>query len=313
MKPEKSAQALPPERLILPYEQWLTITEPDYFAQTDSSSEAHWRAVQASSALNAYLNTVSLIRLEPDQLIKLNGGRRKQLWTSGALEPPLFIAADVYTLTPDEFATLSKRLYTEQLENLPPHEVVIAAYKELDLDFSSERLNKGFITEALNIALRGKPRAQQDKRSIREKQDINITKAIGALQEELLALDGLNLKPDIFVTGVLAAALLMVALDKDNIGFFRRLNNLDGQVSDEGLLDPLEALLSVLDSYKGKRITQVRLQLELCGKTVKAVLLWNQGRDSTKYWTKNTLRLIDYLPYIREMKRKKGIHEANDL
>ena len=105
----------------------------------------------------------------------------------------------------------------------------------------------------------------------------------------------------------------MLALDKNNIAFFQRLNTLQGSVSEDGLLDPVEALLSTIDSYKSRRIPQVRMQMELCSKTVKAVLLWNQGADTKKYWSKNALRLIDFLPYIREMKRLKGIHESRDL
>lgn len=313
MNHEKDRHLKLPERIQLRYEQWLKIEEPLYFAQTDTLSEQHWRAISTNLPLSPYLTSVALIRVENNQLYKLNGWQRLQLWTSNALTPPELITADIYDLSQTEFESLCKQLYTQQLENLPPHDLVCAVYKELGLNLSSDRLNKGFITEALNIALRGKPRAQQDKRSIREQQDINMKKAISAFKDELLTLDPLNLKPELFLTGVLAAALIMVSIDKNTFEFFQRLNNLDGQVSSEGLLDPIEALLAVIDSFKNKRMTQVRMQLELCGKTVKAVLLWNQGPDSPKYWTKNALRLADYQPYIREMKRIKGIHEVRDL
>lgn len=311
LKKDKHVQK--PESITLRYEQWLEIEEPMYFRQTETLTESHWRKIQEITSLTPYLNSVALIRLEKKRLYKLNGWQRLQLWTSGELKKPELITADIYDLTQTEFKTLCKILYTQQLENLPPHELVSSLYKELDLTFTSERLNKGFITEALNITLRGKPRAQQDKRSIREKLEINIKKAIHSFTDELLALDRLNLKPDLFLTGVLAAALIMIAIDKNNIEFFRRLNNLEGHISSDGLLDPIEALLTVIDSYKNKRVAQVRMQLELCGKTVKAVLLWNMGEESPKYWTKNALRLVDYQPYIREIKRIKGIHEVRDL
>ena len=313
MNQQKDSISQTVERINLPFEQWLTIEETLFFAQADSPIPPHWEIIDTIAPLSPFLNSVALIRIEGNRLCKLNGWQRLQLWKSGTLKPPETITADVYDLTQAEFDTLRQRLYNEQLEQLPPHELVITLYKELGLSFASERLNKGFITEALNIALRGKPRAQQDKRSVREKQEIDIKKAIGALKEELMALDRLNLKPELFLTGVLAAALIMVANDPNTLEFFRRLNKLEGKVSADGLLDPVEALLAVIDSYKNKRMTQARMQVELCGKTVKAVMLWNHGPKSPKYWTKNVLRLADYQPFIRELKRIKAIHEVRDL
>ena len=140
------------------------------------------------------------------------------------LPKPAQLIVERYDVTAAEFEALCRNLYAGQLDNLPPHEVVFAACAELGLQFQSDRIKKGFITEALNIALRGKPRAQQDKRSTREKQEINTQNAIATLQQELLALDDLDLKADIFLTGVLSGALIMLVLDKDNIAFFQRLN-----------------------------------------------------------------------------------------
>lgn len=313
MKQEMDSHLNIPERITMCYEEWLEIEEPSFYAQLNRPSELQWQEIETIASLSPYLNALTLIRVNKDQLYKLNGRQRLLLWTSGALKKPEFITADIYDLTQDEFKILCTKLYTQQLENLPPHELVISLYKEMGLTFSSDRLNKGFITEAINIALRGKPRAQQDKRSVREKQDINIKKAINTLKDELSALDGLNLNSELFLSGVLAAALIMVAIDKNNIKFFQHLNKLEGRVSSDGLLDPIEALLRVIDSYKSKRVAQVRMQLELCGKTIKAILLWNQGIESPKYWTKNALRFTDYQSYIREMKRIKGIHEVRDL
>ncbi len=301
------------ERITLPFEQWLKIEEPLFFSQADAAIPKHWEIIDTLAPLSPFLRSVALIRIDGDRLCKLNGRQRLQLWKSGAIQKPETVTADIYDVSQAEFDKLRQRLYDERLELLPPHELVIATYKELGLNFSSERLNQGFITEALNIALRGKPRAQQDKRSVREKQEIDIKKAIDSLKEELTALDSLNLKPELFVTGVLAAALIMVANDPNTLEFFRRLNTLEGKVSADGSFDPVEALLTVIDSYKNKRIPQARMQVELCGKTVKAVMLWNHGSDSPKYWTKNTLRAADYQPFIRELKRIKAIHEARDL
>ncbi|MCK5190012.1 MAG: hypothetical protein KAR12_08150, partial [Methylococcales bacterium] len=202
MKQEMTSHLKMPERITMRYEEWLEIEEPVFYAQLETPLELQWREIQTIDSLSPYLSAVALIRVKKDQLYKLNGRQRLQLWTSGALKNPEFITADLYDLTQAEFKILCTKLYTQQLENLPPHELVISLYKELDLTFTSDRINKGFITEALNIALRGKPRAQQDKRSIREKQDINIKKAINTLKDELLALDHLNLNPELFLSGV---------------------------------------------------------------------------------------------------------------
>jgi hypothetical protein len=313
MDHQKDRQSVSPERITLRFDQWLAIDEPLFFAQPDTPLAQHWRAIATTPSLTHHLTSVTLLRVDNDRLFKLNGWQRLQLWTNGELHPPSLITATIYDVSQAEFDSLQKSLYAQHLKNLAPHELICSLYQALGLSFSSERLNKGFITEALNIALRGKPRAQQDKRSIREKQEIDCKKAISIFKDELLVLDDLNLKPEIFLTGVLAAALIMLATDRNTLAFFRCLNNLEGQVSAEGLYDPVEALLVAIESYKNKRITQVRMQMELCGKTVKAISLWNQGTDSPKYWTKNALRVADYQPYIREMKRIKGIHEDRTL
>ncbi len=298
--------------LRISFAEWLKIGEPVYFGVVEELGDSEGLFIQTIPSLSAYLTTVAVVRVD-GTLYKLNGSRRKNAWLNGSLATPDFLTAMVFDMPIGEFLLLHAAAKTRLVEALPPHELVKIAYAELGLVFVSERLRNGFITEAIHIALRGRQRILQDKRSIREREDIDMKKAIQTFKTELLLIDGLNPKADIFTTGVLAGALIMLGLGKPITEFLTRLNESRGEVKD-GLVDPVESLLKAIHRHRiTQKNMQPRMAIDLCKKTVHAIMIWLEGDQSAKYWRIRDLTGHELAPIIMEMKKLKMIHVESDL
>ena len=270
-------------------------------------TEKKWLSLAKNNALNDFITSVD-VALINGRYYKITGLIRKGLWEKELLPKPTSLTVCVYTLDPSAYNELINTLYPISLKNRS-QENVLACYTRLGLNFSSNRLKHGYITEAINIALRGEPRALQDKRSLRN--EINIDSAIEIFKDELLLIDSINPDVKLFSTGIIAAALLMLSIDPHTIEFFIRLNNLQGETKDERN-DPVESLLRIIESMKKKSASEGKFQVELCAKTIRAIQAWNAGADNDKYWLKR-LTSADFLPDIRKMKRIKGVYGIKDL
>lgn len=294
------------------YQDWLQIKEPILFSFVNQQEDdhllnlKHWKSLEAHSAM------VVVLRVD-DTLFKLTGKQRKNAWLSGINPPPKYLTAQVIDLSENDFLALNTEAQNTQIDTQPSNEIVKLAYEELGLTFSSERLNRGFISEALNIALRGRPRILQDKRFAAEKEEINIQKAIRLFSEELMIIDSLKPKSEIFVSGVLGGALLMLGIDKEVQSFLDRLNNCQSETNGP-LEDPVGGLLRAIDTHRASDpAIPARMAADICRKTIQAIILWREGTDSSKYWRKKILSGVDPKPYIRELKSFKQIHEYRDL
>ena len=268
--------------------------------------------LEHADCLSDYSSQVTLLRVD-EKLFKLDGKQRKIVWESGKIKPPEHLIAQVFYMTASDFDAVNTDARNKRLEMLPPHEVVKIFYQELGLNFSSERLRQGFITEALNIALRGRQRAFQDRRLDREKEEIDIKKAIQVFTQELVMLDEMNASANIFVTGVLSGTLIMLGLNKPIEEFLLRLNNNQGSEQDS-LRDPVALLLSAIAIFKKSPKNNIpRISIELCKKTIQAIESWLEGPESEKYWRKRELTGIDQMPYVHELRQLKNISEHTDL
>jgi hypothetical protein len=293
----------------LSFEEWLEIREPEFFDIDASDSDGF---VQHISSLYAYAVTVVLVKVG-DTLFKLTGNRRKNAWLKGRLPKPDYLTAMIFEMTVADYEALCIDAKMKRLESLPAHEVVKEAYNELGLVFASERLRNGFINEAIHIALRGRQRSLQDKRSIREREDINMKRAIEVFKSELLLVDSLSPKSDIFTTGVLAGAMIMLGLNKPITEFLKKLNDSQGTTKD-GLADPVECLLKVIHRHKiSQRTMQPRMAIDLAKKTVHAITIWLEGEQSAKYWRMRDLTGHELMPLIMELKQLKMINAERDL
>lgn len=301
--------------MVLSVPEWLALKESVFFNALPNQEDNDWLFLENAPSLAPYAALVTLAKVG-DELYKLNGLQRKSAWTSGQVAVPEQLIAQVIAMSETDFSALNQEIQKKHLASLPPNEIVKTAYKELGLVLNSVRLREGLIVEALNIALRGRPRSLQDKRFIKEKEEINIKKAVAVFSDELLLLDSLDPKPEIFFTGVLAAALIMLGSHIPNTSiaeFLRRLNAHQGETKDN-LEDPVAGLLRALGSHTmTDRNMSALMTVELCKKTVQAMTHWEEGKDSPKYWRKRVLPGVDHLPYIGKLKHQKHIHDAMDL
>lgn len=299
----------------LSVQEWLEIKESEFFNFIQNEEENNWLFLQQASALLAFSGLLALAKVE-GELYKLNGLQRQLAWTSGKLKAPENLVAQVIEINAADFLALTEEIQAKRKASLPVNEYVKDIYKELGLSFNSARIKEGFISEAITIAFRGRPRALQDKRFIKERVELNLKKAIALFSEELLFIDSLNPKPELFLTGVLAAALIMLGGASPNTEireFLVRLNNHQGEIKD-GLEDPVAGLLRLLEGYRmSDRNTQSHMTIDLCKKVIQSITLWQEGADSPKFWRKKLITGIDLMPYIRKLKHQKQVYEAMDM
>lgn len=290
---------------IMNIEDWLKVSNYPYqpTQYTDKQSTAlHWkRLMETPEVSSGPLKTV-IAAAFGDKLFKIDGHTRSELWKSGQLPMPNTIIAIIYQIVShDQFTTLYNTIHAGTRHF---YENVITAYEEAGIQVRSNRLKHGFIVEAMNIAVRGTTRQFQDKRVLRD--ELRMREAVAAFKTEIEVIDSIDPRPDVFVTGVLAAALLMLALDPKRITFFEKLGKGHGNTRN-GQRDPVEATLRYLDLARTKKGNQGKLQSDICERTVRAVLAWEAGEDDPAYWVKQTIRGVPLAPHIRELRRIKKI------
>jgi hypothetical protein len=296
----------------LSFSLWLRLEETPLFSAFKPCEISRWLLNQELPELSAYVSTVSLLKMG-DSLYKLDGQHLKQAFLSGQKGIPDVLFAKTYEVDAKLFAQLVQSL-GHMVNNEPPspQDEIKLIFNDLGLVLSSDRIRNGFISEALNIALRGNQRIYQDKRR-QWRDEIDMKKAVSVMSEELLLMDSLNLKAKIFNTGVLSACLIMLAIQSDIKDFIVRLNNETGETKGEKY-DPVECVLRAIKFYKASAPSSKRRgTITLCQITVQSILLWLQGKDSSEYWRKTDLIGVDHLPLVRKLRHLKGLHEATDI
>lgn len=299
----------------LSVQEWLDMKESEFFNFIQNDEEANWLFMRTAVCLSAFSALLAVAKVD-GELYKLNGMQRQLAWTSGKLKAPGQLLAHIIEIPAADFMALKGEIKAIRKASVPSNEIVKAIYQELGLSFKTTRLKEGLISEAVTIAFRGRPRELQDKRFIKERVELNLKKAIGLLTEELQFIDGLDPKPEIFMTGVLSAALIMLGGTSPNTDireFLQRLNNRQGEIKD-GLEDPVAGLLRVLESYRmSDRNAQSQMTIGLCKTVIQSITLWLEGSDSPKYWRKKLVTGIDHMPYIRKLKHHKQVYEDMDM
>ncbi len=288
---------------------------PDHPRQRNTRRHAHashWQlAKRAKGAVLDHLAHVTAACLN-GRYYKVDGHTRAWLWETGALPLPDRLHVTVYRVaTTAELDELYTTFDTQSAAE-SNYDKVYGAYRECGLELTSKRLKHGFIVDALNIALRGATRSNQDKRALPE---IDIYKAVAVFKEELVRLDSVNPQPEVFYSGVVAAGLIALSLYPEGIEFFQKLARREGNKRN-GRMDPVEAVLVYVDKLKQERSSWMNAQQEnLCARTLRAFLAWKDGRQeegrgkTAQYWFKAKMRAIEIQPLIAQMKAKKGIGE----
>ncbi len=295
----------------MPTEDWFSFYEHPRHRGTRKHARAqHWRfAKEAKGAVQHHLRHVIAARWD-GTYYKVDGHVRAYLWETGELAAPETLHVTIYKVTSlSELNHLYSALKTQSRTD--KFDEVCAAYNENGLNLTSKRLKDGFIIDALNIALRGAARSNQDKRSLPE---IDIYKTIRVFKNELALLDSINPQPEVFFSGIVAAALLALSSHPDSIAFFQKIAAREGNKVD-GKMDPVEAVLVYVDSIRQKRASWLNAQQEdLCARTLRAVSGWQEEQTSgQEYWFKTKLRAADIAPWITRMKAAKGIETDPSL
>lgn len=192
------------------------------------------------------------------------------------------------------------------------YQQIAHAMQEYELSLKSKRLRYGYILTALNIALRGRSRANQNKKNT---DPINVYRAVQTFSTELKLLDSVDPQPDVFYNGVIAAGLIALTLHPvQALEFFKKLSSKAGSKR-EGKMDPIESVLAHIQEMKNQRSAWITAQQEeLCGRTLRACMTWLEGEElATGYWTKSPARPLNYAPLITKVRKMKKIAGDQDL
>ncbi len=314
LKPEAAAlQNVRPRRVLsdtgssytveLSTEQWAAL--PDHPRQRDTqrqASKAHWTQARVAQgpALEA-LRSVVAAELE-GRIYKVQGHTRGLLWTTGKLPDPGTVFATIYRCRNREELNNLRATFDTQSAAETMFDRVSGAYREQHLTLTSKRLRNGTIVDALSIAMRGFARGDDTS----SKEDFDVYEAVRVFAPELRLLDTVDPQPETFHTGIVAAALLSLALDPSTLEFFDRLSRAQGSKKD-GLLDPIEGTLWIINRIKRQRSGWLKSRQEqLCSTTLVAVRLWKAGESAPGFWSPTgkyePIPLSDVVQQVRELK-----------
>lgn len=265
-------------------------------------------ARRATGAARQALRQVVAAKFQ-GRLYKVDGHARTHLWMQNELPPPETVIATVHRVESYDDLLDLYTVFDVQSAAESIYDRVYGAFRQIGLDLRSPRLKHGFIVGALNIALRGATRKDQDK----DAPELNIYKAVASFKDELGLLDSVSPQPEVFFSGVVAAALIALSLEPEAVTFFERLAKRQGSKK-EGLNDAVEALLVHVGALQKQRSSWVNaIQGDLCARTLSALSAWQAGSQSPRYWVGKKIEAVDIMPYIVEMKRTKGIASDPEL
>jgi len=293
-------------------DEWLAMApHPRHRPMGGQAVRAHWAWVRRTqgAALQSFRQVVAAEF--GDTLYKVDGHARTALWAAGEVPLPPSVFVQIHrTEAREEFNRVYQTFNAPHSE--PQYDKVAVAMRAHGLRLSSKRLRYGYILNALNIALRGTPRAHQDKTRL---PPIDVHRAVGVFKHELTLLDSVDPRPEVFYNGVIAAALIALSLDAErHVGFFAKLSMREGNKVD-GRMDPVEAVLDIVAQLKHQRAAWISAaQHDLCGRVLRACLAWHRyAPSSDHFWFRTRIRAMDIRPLIQAMKERKGIADDPEL
>jgi len=298
--------------ISLTFIDWLMIAEPVFYGAIEDHEENNWLFLQGATFLPDYGSHVMLLKVDKT-LYKLDGKYKKQYWLANQQTAPEFLVGHVFEMPESQFKELNNRALAHLRSLMSPQEVIKLIYEELGLVLTSERLKHGTIYDPLNILLKEISReisnAPKRVKAILTNEEIDTKKLINIFRDELIEIDKLDVKPNIFVSGILAGALIMLAIHKNNSRvkeFLQYLNEQRGQTKDD-TFDPVMLTLKALNKYeRSTGAIKQRFTPYLCQVTVQAISIWIEGEDSPNYWRVRVSSGVDLLPYMKAIREIKG-------
>ena len=145
-----------------------------------------------------------------------------------------------------------------------------------EIGLKSKRLARGVLLSALNIAIHGVAPSTAPSNN-----QVDVRMAVRAFKKELLALDKINPRPDVFLSGVLAGALVLLSLHTESLAFFEALNAASPRDGDNR--NPIVALrIRISEFLAHDEVDWQSAQETLCGLTFHAFELWSQHGEATR-------------------------------
>ena len=298
----------------LTVEAWISLPDhPHHRHVAQHANAIHLQhARQAKGAVASLLSHVVAACWE-GVYYKVDGHTRGYLWQCGALPRPDRVHVTIYRVGSRTELDALYATFDISTALKTGYDQVLAGFRDCGLQLQSARLKQGFLSDALNIALRGVPRDLQDPVSL----DLDIYRAVAVFKTELELLDGIDPQPSPFFSGVVAAALLGLALFKTKpvLDFFVRLNREEGQRK-RGRSDPVDAVLLAIEKMRLEKIAiQASVQGELCARVMRGLQTWLLGpkQNRQQYWLQNAIHPANMAPVLAALKAKKEIEYVTTL
>ena len=309
-----SSEALPEEAVFIldrtevaevemPWEAWTKIRPHPRARNVQKHAQAkHWKRKNDSPVLQEARRRVSAAELDGDWF-QVDGITRSHLWATGQLAPPEKVHITLYRVA--SRAELNELFGTFDAATAARHQYdqVYGAAREAGVELTSHRMKQGYLISALQIALFGHD-VPEGADEVRE--GFDVYEATSLFAPELVALDKISPKWDVFITGVIAAALVGLALKPQEVEFWQLLSEERGSKK-QGLSDPIEALLTVIRETRREQAWSRPQQADLCARALNAWQTYTSTgvRKETMY--KRKLRAIDLEPIINECREAKGL------
>ena len=270
--------------LEIPLQEWVAVA--DHPRQRDTirqATKSHWKLARRSQGPVAESHRWVIGAEFDGKLYKIDGHTRAYLWNQGKLKRPATVYATIYRCKTcaeliDLYGTFDSQAAVEKQQDR-----VTGAMRQLHLKFQSKRLRYGAITDALSIATRGVARGKDAFGKHYE--EFDVYEAMEIFAPELRLLDAVDPQPDIFHSGVIAAALLTLALDPRTIEFFLRVSKPTGKKKDEPPFDPMQGIRWLMKNTRKEGTGRAKItQEDICGTVLGAIELWRKGDADPSYW-----------------------------
>lgn len=241
---------------------------------------------------------------------KVDGHTRTHLWEAGELPKP---QDDTLRVTVYECKTRDELNHLYMTFDSPSaaersFEQIYGAMRELGVTLNSKRLRRGHFKDALFMGIRGLPASRQPPKAA----DVDLYKATAFFKDELLMLDQASprgLDPSVFLTGILAAALITTKLWPETIELWAQLNDGQWRRTSSGQSDAPGILTQEIMKARGnERVTRSsRWQEQLFGMALMAAKKWHEGHEKGEtHWFRVAPRRLDPVPLIEQMRKEAG-------
>lgn len=238
---------------------------------------------------------------------KLDGHTRAYLWANHRLPVPSSVFATIYRCkSRDEFLELYTSFET-QPNTGRQQDRVAGAMREIGLELKSRRLRHGSFADVLSLAWRGKTRGMDS--TGRKYEEFDIRQALSSFAPELRLLDSIGPTPEVFYTGVCAAALLALAAEPKTIEFFKDVANPAQSRREQPPYTPVQVVRREIEllRQRKKSARDRNAQETLCALVLGAIDLWQSGPSTPGFYSDGTVQPVRVIDRVRAVHATKGI------